>query len=56
MSQALSMLSISRHPIGPRVQLLGARVHHGALGALLAAAGVFLMVRDWRERPWHRDR
>ncbi len=52
----LSLLSVTRHPLGPRVHVLGARVHHGAVGALLATAGCFLMAHDWPDRPWIWDR
>ena len=33
-----------------RLWILGQRCHHGATGALLAAAGAFLMAHDWHDR------
>jgi hypothetical protein len=33
---------LHRHPNGPRVWLLGQRIHHGAVGVLLALACVVL--------------
>lgn len=32
------LVHLHRHPNGPRVWLCGQRVHHGAVGVLLAAA------------------
>lgn len=34
-----------------RLWIRGQRCHHGATGSLLAAAGVLLMLHDWRDRP-----
>lgn len=43
--------------MGPRVYIFGARIHHGALGCLLIAAGALLCAHDWKDRPWPiRDR
>lgn len=59
-----AMLRIYRHPSGPRVYLLGARVHHGAAGigaaAALAALGrpalalaaLAIAAHDWRDFPF----
>lgn len=42
---------------GRRVYIAGRRVHHGLAGLMLCAAGVALIVHDWRDRPWPlRDR
>lgn len=35
-----------------KVYLLGRRIHHGRVGALLAAVGVVLMVDDILDFPW----
>lgn len=32
------MLILERHPAGPRLWVAGQRIHHGAVGCLLAAA------------------
>jgi len=32
--------------------LFGYRLHHGLVGAVFAALGVFLMVDDWKDFPW----
>jgi hypothetical protein len=38
-----------------RVWVGGRRLHHGATGIVLAAAGVALMAHDWRDRSrWFR--
>lgn len=43
--------------IGPRVYVLGRRVHHGFVGAVLAGVGLALMVHDRLDFPWPlRDR
>jgi len=34
-----------------RLWIRGQRCHHGATGSLLAAAGLLLMLHDWRDRP-----
>ena len=72
------MLRIDRHRLGPRVYLLGARVHEWHLGAVLllglavgalfhhvgdgvgtavaVVAGIWLVLKDWRDlHPAHRD-
>lgn len=36
------VVSVRRHPNGPRVYLLGRRIHHGLTGAVLAVASVLL--------------
>jgi hypothetical protein len=46
------MIRLERHPKGPRVWVLGRRLHHGRAGQLLAAVGVALMAHDWRDFPW----
>ena len=30
------LLALEHHPNGPRVRILGQRIHHGAVGTLLA--------------------
>lgn len=35
---SVMLLEYERHPSGPRVRVVGQRVHHGALGVLLAVA------------------
>jgi hypothetical protein len=56
------MVKLERHPAGPRLWIAGQRIHHGAVGCLLAAAlrrhrrlvvlaGV-LIVDDWHD--WRR--
>jgi len=37
---------------GRRVRVLGLRVHHGLLGASLAALGLVLVWHDRRDWPW----
>src|SRR5256714_10825714 len=72
------VLRIDRHRLGPRVYVLGARVHEWHLGAVLllglaagaafhhvgdgagtgvaVAAGIWLVLKDWRDlHPAHRD-
>lgn len=39
------MLRVIRHPNGPRVYVLGQRVHHGATGCVVVAAGVLARKR-----------
>jgi hypothetical protein len=42
-------------PARRRVWLAGQRMHHGATGILLAAAGVLLVAHDWKDRSvWFR--
>lgn len=36
----------------PRVYICGYRVHHGLVGAALAAAGILLVWHDRRDFPW----
>lgn len=38
---------------GPRLYVLGARVHHGLAGMLMLVAGAVLVATDWHDRPWH---
>lgn len=38
-----------------RVWVLGARIHHGALGVALLAAGAWLMWDDRKDVPWVHD-
>ena len=33
-----------------RMWIVNQRLHHGLTGAMLAAAGMVLMVHDWRDR------
>ena len=61
------MLRIDRHPYGPRVYLLGLRIHHGSAGCALALGGLLagllpllliaaaMIATDYRDFPW-RDR
>jgi hypothetical protein len=35
-----------------RVWICGRRMHHGLTGALLAMAGLVLMVHDWSDRSF----
>ena len=37
-------------PLKRRVWIVNQRLHHGLTGAMLAAAGMALMVHDWRDR------
>jgi hypothetical protein len=34
-----------------RIWIAGQRVHHGLTGVLFTAAGIGLMVHDWKDRP-----
>lgn len=61
------MTGVVRHPSGPRLYVLGRRVHHGSAGAgvalvalavrrpRLVVAGLALMAHDVQDFPW-RDR
>lgn len=40
------MTGVVRHPCGPRLYLVGRRVHHGTVGCLLLAAATAM------RRPW----
>jgi hypothetical protein len=42
---------IGYDPRRRRLWVCGQRVHHGMTGALLAAAGTFLMAHDWKDLP-----
>ena len=47
------MIHLERHPAGPRVYVLGQRVHHGAVGVALAGLGVLLSAHDRSDlREW----
>ena len=35
-----------------RLWIGGQRVHHGMTGVLVAAAGLALMLHDWKDRPF----
>lgn len=49
------MIRVERHPLGPRVFLLGQRVHHGAVGVLLIMAGTLMALDDKHDyRDWFR--
>ena len=37
-------------PLRRRMWIVNQRLHHGLTGAMLAAAGMALMVHDWRDR------
>lgn len=51
----MKLLEVYRAPAGFRVRVCGSRVHHGLVGALMVAAGAFLMARDMDDFPWLRD-
>lgn len=38
-----------------RVWVLGARIHHGALGVALVVVGAWLIWDDRRDFPWLQD-
>lgn len=40
------MITVTRHPQGPRTTVFGYRTHHGLGGILCMIAGV------WRRNPW----
>lgn len=42
----MSALVVRRYPQGPRVWIVGQRVHHGATGSVLVLAAV--VTRRWR--------
>lgn len=64
----MTAISVTRHPHGPRLHVLGARIHHGPPGALIAAAGAALRkpllivlgaaiaASDAHDFPWLADR
>jgi hypothetical protein len=39
-----------------RVWIVNQRLHHGLTGAMLAAAGMALMVHDWQDRSHWLER
>lgn len=52
-----ALVRVLRPSTGPRLYVLGARLHHGLTGAALCALGAVLMVHDRRDWPWPvRDR
>jgi hypothetical protein len=38
-----------------RVWVLGKRIHHGAVGAIMTVTGIALMKHDIKDFPWLRD-
>lgn len=50
------MIQIERHAQGPRIYILGCRIHHGLLGLALAAVGILLAWNDRADIPWLHDR
>lgn len=42
------MIRLIRHERGPRVYILGRRVHHGSVGCGLLAVGCFARLRSLR--------
>ena len=38
-----------------RVWVLGKRIHHGAVGFVMFAAGIALMKHDFKDFPWLQD-
>lgn len=49
----MHVIHVASYPTGRRVWLMGQRVHHGATGAILLAAGLVLMAHDRRDlRVW----
>lgn len=50
-------LEIEAHAHGPRVYVLGYRVHHGAAGVALVIGGAVLIAHDWADRrEWRPTR
>lgn len=40
-----------------RIWVVGMRLHHGLMGAMLTTAGAMLMAHDWHDRAeWFRAR
>lgn len=46
------MIRVVATPFGPRLYVLGLRVHHAHAGLLLIGAGVAAIARDWPDKPW----
>ena len=42
------ILELERHPSGPRVRIFGQRIHHGAVGILIATVLIWHDRHDWR--------
>ena len=38
-----------------RTWIFGKRIHHGAVGLVMSAAGILLMKHDIKDFPWLRD-
>lgn len=47
------MIRIVQHPSGRRVYVLKLRVHHGAVGLALIAAGAVLLAHDRADFPFN---
>src|SRR5689334_20604706 len=45
------MISLERHQLGPRVRVLGRRVHEWQLGAVVAALSCSLLLADVVDEP-----
>lgn len=43
------MIRILDHPNGPRLEVLGYRIHHFHAAFACFAAGVYLLLRDWQD-------
>lgn len=49
------MIRVESNPLGPRVYVLGQRVHHGAIGVLLVLTGLAMALDDKHDyRDWFR--
>lgn len=46
------LIWIELHPYGPRLWVLGARVHHGFVGVCAMVAGTAMVTHDWGDRFW----
>lgn len=46
------MITITRHPTGPRLHIAGHRIHHGPTGLLIAAIGLAIAAHDHKDWPW----
>lgn len=51
----MTIVRVTHPPTGRRVYLLGARVHHGLTGCVLALIGAALAWADRRDFPWLAD-
>lgn len=52
----MKLCRLSSHPTGPRLEILGFRIHHGAVGVLGLLASGLAVAHDWKDRrSWFRD-